>query len=305
MKDKEIDIFFPEVKPDFLSPTLERPYVLRRMDKGSDRYYHTMSDGKITGSYISNTSLSSKVIPKGVGLERWRDNLGIEEADRQMKIRASYGTAFHVLALKIFHNKGYFSFREMEKEYLDLFPAYAQDYAMENIESMKRDLLCFFLFVKERVVDVLAIEIPLRSKRWGVAGTLDLVADIKFNGKTIRAIIDLKSGRNGFYKPHHLQLKMCKAEWEESFPDYPIDGLFNLSPVDYRKNVKYNLTNQTNELMGLAKFGDIEIREWELLLLLAQAQDLIRPPKKYELIWGEVKDVKTFNPEDNSLVFNL
>ena len=300
-----LNTFLSKVEPDYVAPEIKVPYTLRRFDRGDDRYYHTVSRGKIKNSYISITSLCSKVLPIGEGLKRYIGNLGWEGSQKHMSMLAERGTVYHIEALRPFKENGKYSFREFEKRLPKLLPYWCRDYAEEWAEGLKRDLLCWFLFCRDRVVKVHAIELSLKSDKWGFATTIDFVADIKFNKKIVRAIVDLKSGKKGFFPAHQLQLKGCREAWNEAFPKLPVTHLFNFAPVDYRKEVNYKLENQTTAMTGKVSYGKETLTEWELHLLQAKAQGLVRPPRKFDAVLGAFKGFENFDPKQHSFTYNF
>ncbi len=295
--DEMLDIIFPEVEADF--NLLEPKYHLRRYDRGDSRYYYLNGKG-----YISNTSLASQVLPTTEGLKRYLGSKGYEGAQIDMAQKSVYGTIYHMECLRALKENRY-SFKEFEGRFFAAVPFWCQEKAVEWIEPMKKDLMCFFVFAKEKIRKVYAIEVPLKSDKWGVAGQGDLVCDIEFNRKEVLSIVDMKSGKKGFFEAHELQLKLLRDEWNETYPELPVTHLFNFAPVAYKdsSNPTYKLENQTNKLTSSAKFGGIEIQLWELYLLQAQAKGLVRPPEKYNFIWGEFEGIENFDPEKHSFTF--
>jgi hypothetical protein len=187
MNDKEaLDLLFPKVGADWLHPDIKQKYQLRRYDRATNRYYYLESRGKLKKSYISNTSVTSQILPTGKGLKHFIGNLGTEGAEKYMNERAVYGTIYHQEALRPLMEGGSFNFADFEKRFPSMIPEWTRHKHSEWVETMKRDLMSFFLFVKERVVKVHAVEIPLKSDFWQIAGTADLVADIVFNRKPVK-----------------------------------------------------------------------------------------------------------------------
>jgi hypothetical protein len=135
----------------------------------------------------------------------------------------------------------------------------------------------------------LAIELCLWHPD-GYAGAIDIVCELDveekgFFGETyasgvnkgqpkeskrtvrVRAIVDIKSGRKGFYESSEIQLHAYKAMMAYHFPEEEmiISKLFNWSPKDFRGAVpSYNLKDQTDSkrakklphLVSLAKIED-------------------------------------------------
>jgi hypothetical protein len=136
-------------------------------------------------------------------------------------------------------------------------------------DELKKDVLAFAQFMIDCNVKPLAIEICLWHPKDGYAGAIDLVCEMDlvekgFFGevyasgtqkgqpkeskqmKRIRAIIDLKSGRKGFYESHEIQLHAYLDMWNIHFPDTKIDKVFNWSPKEWRTTPSYNLKDQTD-----------------------------------------------------------
>jgi hypothetical protein len=154
-------------------------------------------------------------------------------------------------------------------------------------DELKKDVLAFAQFMIDKNVKPLAIEICLYHPTDGYAGAIDIVCEMDdevkgFFGETyasgankgqpkeskrierVRAIVDIKSGRKGFYESHEIQLKAYEDMWNIHFPKKPIDRLYNWSPKDWRSAPGYNLKDQTNSpnayklphLVALAKIED-------------------------------------------------
>ena len=65
----------------------------------------------------------------------------------------------------------------------------------------------------------------------------------------ILVIVDLKSGRKGFYKSHKVQLAIYWLMWKSCYSDQPCPvGVYNWSPKDWRwkSGPSYNFTDQTD-----------------------------------------------------------
>jgi hypothetical protein len=132
-------------------------------------------------------------------------------------------------------------------------------------DDLKKDVLSFAQFMIDYNVKPLAVEICLYHPTDGYAGAIDIVAEMDWKKSRIRAIIDIKSGRKGFYETHEIQLKSYQAMWDIHFPDTPVDKVFNWSPKDFRGTTPtYNFKDQTESrsavklphLVALAKIED-------------------------------------------------
>ena len=144
-------------------------------------------------------------------------------------------------------------------------------------EELKKDVLAFAQFIIDYNVKPLAIEICLYHPFDGYAGAIDLVCELDFNKKRIRAIIDLKSGRKGFYESHEVQLGAYLEMWKIHFPDSPVDKVFNWSPKAWRKAPTYNLVNQSEsknipKLPYLVQLSKIEADKREDTITIVSGQ---------------------------------
>ena len=157
----------------------------------------------------------------------------------------------------------------------------------EWISELKKDVLAFAQFMIERNVKPLAIEIILYHPEDGYAGAIDIVCEMDdeekgFFGETyasgankgnpreskrtirVRAIVDIKSGRKGFYESSEIQLQAYQTMFNIHFPETPINRLYNWSPKEWKTTPSYNLKDQTNSrsakklpyLVALAKIED-------------------------------------------------
>jgi hypothetical protein len=265
---------------------VERPMPLFRIDNNGHRNYYSVSpEGEIT-MYTGVTTMISKTLPTSPYLIDWKVDLGKEESEKVTKEKSDYGTFMHIQCSELMIARKYD---------LDLVDERLPDYLIECghpvslakrwSDDMKSDILAFARFVLDHNVVPIAVEITLASKK-GYAGTLDIVAamDIEEKGfwgevyasgdrkglpkegkrkKRIRAIIDMKSGKKGFWESHEIQLHAYKDMWEENFPEKPVDKVFNWSPKDWRTAPDYNLKDQTDsanaqKLVHLIQLAAIE-----------------------------------------------
>ncbi len=111
----------------------------------------------------------------------------------------------------------------------------------------------------------MAVELILWHPTDMYAGALDLVAELDFGKGRINAIIDLKSGKKGFYESHEIQLHAYWQMFNIHFPNINIIKLFNWSPKDFKGvTPTYNLKDQTESknaeklpyLVNLARIED-------------------------------------------------
>lgn len=256
------DTTIEKMTPMYFDSTklLSQPAPLYRLDSGSHRYYYRF-DGEEPIFYTSVTTLIKNTLPTSPHLIKWLIDKGGDAGKDEALERAHYGTFMHQCCGELLIN-GKFDLDEMPKK--------LQQFATkENIipkadwlENLKKDVLAFAQFMIDRNVHPLAIEVCLYHPTDGYAGAIDLACEMDFGHGRITAIVDLKSGRKGFYESHEIQLRAYQEMWQIHFPGRPIDKIFNWSPKDYR-GVKptYNLKDQSESksiaklpfLVGLSK----------------------------------------------------
>ena len=253
----------------------EQPEPVYRLDSSGRRYYYTFDEDGNPRFYVSVTTMIKQNMPTSPQLIEWIAKMGVDESKRYAADRASYGTFMHAQIASLIINRIYDldklkdelrNYIEQEKLPTD-FINYADDF--------KKDILAFAQFMRDTNLEPLAIELVLTHPEDGYAGALDLAAEIDieekgFFGETyktgvnagkpketkkqrrIRAIIDFKSGRKGFFPEHEIQLHAYKEMWNLHFPDMPIEKVFNWSPKDWRGTIPtYNFKDQTESKEAL------------------------------------------------------
>lgn len=228
------------------------PKTLYRYDGGDIRWYFSPQSDRF---YASVTSIIHKTMPTPYGLIQWM----IKNSDDHEDIRderAAYGTWLHIQLGRFLIERTY----SLDTLTTEVYAAAVSEGADPQVwyDSAKKDILAFAAFVQEHRVRPLAIELMLSSEN-GFAGSIDLVCEMsvgsgqngKFlkrdgDGERITAIVDMKSGRKGFYENHEIQLHMYRQMWEENFPGIKISRLFNWSPKDWRTGPSFNLKDQTD-----------------------------------------------------------
>jgi len=282
-------------------PTL--PPVLRRIDSSSNRFYYDVDASGNPEFFPSVTTIIDACAPMPYGLKRWYAEMGWEKAQEQMNRAAHYGTFMHIM-ISEFLTRGQIT---LDSEIDIRVKAYHDE---ENLdfdnkwwaESIRKDVLSFAAFANEKNLKVLAIEIPLKSRK-GYAGTIDIVCELEFAKKTVRAIIDMKSGKKGFYETHEIQLAAYRDMWNENFPELPVTMVFNWAPKDWMKDPTFTLTNQT-ESENAAK--------WPYYLEMFRRFEAVKPKSWIECrgtvhLGREIKgnydivDVEEFLKEKHSL----
>ena len=221
--------------------------MLKRTDGFTDnRYYYDTETGKF---YVSATSFCSAVLPENPYLVKWKQELGIFEAKRQAKLAAHYGTCMH-LCIEDFLSKESYTETMMEARMLAYMSQHDIDQDLEGgwMKKLKNDILAFAQFAFEKAIDPISMETWAKkdiTNAGGIAGTIDIECKLKFGRNMVHALVDLKSGRKGFYDAHVLQLHLYKTI-------VPCDMVFNWAPKAWDGDTPtYTFVNQTKHRMGL------------------------------------------------------
>jgi hypothetical protein len=267
MSELQISIPFPF----FVSKGWPEPkYQLYRLDSSQGRRYYRFDEEGNVVWHFSVTTMLHATLPTAPQLIKWIAEKGYEESQEEMNDKADYGTLLHILCQRIIV-LGKMTQEHIKAEVLDF--AEKNKIEIKIIESwlpgLKSDLLSFVQFVVDYKIKPLAVEPILASAKYGFAGAIDLPCemtitedgldyeDVYKTGKrkgqprevkkevVIKAVIDIKSGRKGFWESHEIQLHCYKHLIEENFPHIKVDRLYNWSPKDWRDYPTYNLKDQT------------------------------------------------------------
>lgn len=236
------------VQPGFSRADItDRLPIARRLNLRGYRHYYQLNAAQRTVDIVpSVTTIINKTLPMPDHVIKWYCDLGYHQAQQEMNRRAHYGTALHILIARL-----------LQEQTIDLdevgrhTAAYIAEHKLPFDTrwweyEMKKDLLSIANWVAEKEVTPLAIEVPMVSAAMGFAGTADIICELTFNRKRVIALVDLKSGRNGFTTKHEAQLAAYRQLWNFLIPEVPIEMLFNLAPKDWRKEPNYTFTNQTD-----------------------------------------------------------
>lgn len=296
----------------------EQPEPVYRLDSNGHRYYYTFDEDGEPQFFVSVTTFIKQTMPTSPQLIKWIADMGYEESQRYALERAAYGTFMHsqIAELLISHTYDLDGLKERLKLYIESekLPADFIGYA----DDLKKDVLAFAKFAKDYKLRPLAIELVLTNPRDGYAGAIDLCAEITIEEKgffgevyksgdkkgqpkeskrerRIRAIIDFKSGRKGFWDEHEIQLAAYREMWNMHFEKYPVERVYNWSPTDYRGDEpKYNFKNQTDSKNA---------QKLPLLVELARIEDNKRD-KKIIHCCGKI-ELDDFNSKKNIQVLSL
>jgi hypothetical protein len=239
-----------------------QPEPLYRMDTSGHRYYYRY-EGEEPVFYTSVTTLIKNTLPTSPYLIKWMIDKGGDEGKNEAEERANYGTFLHMQCGTLLIT-GTYDLDKL-KDNLTAFCTAEKIEAKKDWElDLKKDILAFAQFMIEYNVKPLAIEIILYHPTDGYAGALDIVVEMDWKKARIKAIIDIKSGKKGFYESHEIQLKAYAEMWKIHFPTLPVDKVFNWSPKSWLKSPTFNLKDQTESrsayklpyLVELAKIED-------------------------------------------------
>jgi hypothetical protein len=241
---------FERVLPLYLD-SLTPDYILYRFDGGDTRWYYRPDTRRF---YPSVTSVISATMPTPYALIQYLKNH--PDPDGHRDERANYGTFLHIQIARLLMDGEYDLDALEESAYTSAVAAGAEPARWQ--EDAKKDLLAFAAFAREHSVKPIAIECVLCSDK-GYAGAIDLVCEMRIgsgqngsflkrdgDGKKVTAIVDMKSGRKGFYENHEIQLHMYRDMWGETFPGVPVERVFNWAPTDWRTAPSWKLKDQTS-----------------------------------------------------------
>lgn len=236
----------------FDSDALREPsYKLYRRHINGKRYYYRIQDedGSIVRPdqiliYPSWTEMWNAVLPTSDFLIKWIADLGWEASRKELFSKAAYGTTMHYINSKWLLHGVSLSDSSLLSLIQDLNESITVHYDESWLPELRNDVLAFAQFVRDRNVNPLAVEVSLCSDKTGMAGTIDIVAEMDFNRTRVTTLIDMKSGRKGFFLSHQAQLHGYKDMFEDNF-DTHIDMLFNWAPTAWRTKPTYKLQNQT------------------------------------------------------------
>jgi hypothetical protein len=287
-------------KVDELQPR-EKIY---REQIGGIRYYYTFNKQNNPRFYLSVTSLAKLTMPMSPFLLDWKMSLGKAESEYQATMRAHYGNMMHDYLLDFTIKGGCdpSDIRDRILLYLDRNNLHYETGMVEPwTKELTKDLLSWAKFCHLYELEPLAVEYPIVDRKRELAGRVDLVAKIKFGNRYVSGknahklkdeegfdwivvMIDLKSGKNGFYDEHLLQLESYKTMWNDRFPPaWQVERIYNWGPKDWRSAPTFSFKDQTGIMND--KLFDTYVKQLKLRNLLEPKRSFILPKK--ELVFGE------------------
>lgn len=248
-----------------------QPRPVYRVGGTSQRIYYTFDQAGEPFFYESVTTGLAKVMPTSPHLIKWMAETGLEDAELFKQERADYGTFLHIECSSLLIQRGVYDLDEVNNK----LKAYIEEKGLPanfiyHEEELKKDILAFAQWCIDYQVKPLAIEIILADEELGMGGALDLpceitIAESGFWGEVYktgankgtpketkqevrkRVLVDMKSGRKGFYNSHIHQLEIYRKIWNKHFPDCPIEECYNWAPKDWRgKLPTYTFTHQSD-----------------------------------------------------------
>jgi hypothetical protein len=286
-------------------------YRVGRVNFGKGRSYIRINeDGSLEAPLRLYTSLTTAIntcAPMEDPLLEWYCKHGKKEAERLTKVAQHYGTLMH-LEVGRFLREAVYDLDSCEQvvEAYTSSEGFWEPECKEWVSKLKYDMAAFMQFAFDYEIKPLGIEYVLLSDK-GFGTLIDLVCEMTVmedgldyenpykSGprkgeprevkvpKTIRAIVNFKSGRHGFYRTHGIQVEAERQLWEENFPDLPLDAAFNWSPKDWTAVPGYNLRDWT---------GDVSLAEVDHILGLAQIRYASKAENKVYLNIGGVVSTK-------------
>lgn len=230
------------------------PYIVGRAQVSGGRGYF-----KYELPVRLNTSLTTVqkyCSPTPYGLMQWYMNVGEKEAKRYSELTANYGTLMHReignFCKQLYYGQEGRGLVDYCSEIVENYTTEIEYYQPECKEwkyALADDLTAWADFVAKRKVKVMAVELVLVSDVHRFGSAIDIVCSMDFGKSRIIGLINMKSGRHGFYAENAQQLLGEKILFEENYPDIKIDKIFNWRPTDWRDigSEKYKLQDQTDK----------------------------------------------------------
>jgi len=251
---------------------VEQQQIRRVNIKGNRIYAQVDGDGNIKYAPSHTTVIHTQSkMPQGILI--WYANNGAEYCRWFLDRSADYGKYLHAVYARLFKGEKYpFDINLIEEDLKEFcwkndmdYNDVARWYKKEN-RDIRKDVYGFLHWVKEKEVKPLAIEVPLFTSEY--AGVIDLVCELTWRKKRIKAIVDFKSTLKVIdnYDDYAVQLYSQKKLVEQIL-QIPIDMLFNFAPRNFRlpvgESVKpYEFKNQTENPVAF---------KWDHYLAMYQA----------------------------------
>lgn len=303
-------------QPEFASKTAKiQGEKIYRVEIGGLRHYRRES-GSV---YKSLTTFLDAVMPSNKVLQNWREQIavdlgGADKAADYVQSTADYGTALHIAVADYCRNNGvdWQEFEQWAFQYL-ADSGFANGTLQSAQSELTKDFASMLQFFHDYRVDVIAVEIPV----WmdcGVATLIDLVVEMDAKNyektpdekrKRIRSIINLKSGKKGFFETHVFQLDGERRMFNETYGSIfgNIENVFNLAPTDWKAKPTYKLKDQTEDANEISE-------QFSLFIQIGKSRGVLSTPsKKFTVFVGKTEygqnpsdAIKTYDYNEFSLL---
>lgn len=299
--------------PLYLEPGFEKDVKrivqqkVYRVEIGAGRHYR--NEGGQT--FKSITTFLDSTMPANRFLQKWREakieELGtVQAATEFVTATADFGTGLHI-AVADYCRNGFVDWVQFETWAFEWFIGMGlkEHGLFAAVEELTKDFASMLAFIHEYQVKILAVEIPVFSTD-GYATLIDLVVEMNElcytektpieNRKRIRAAINLKSGKKGFFDVHLFQLIGERRAFNETYAQscgFEIVEVFNLAPTDWRKEPSYKLARQTKPIVD----RNLE-HEFDLYVQIGKQKGVLgKPSKNFTIFQG--RTMFGGNPVDN------
>jgi hypothetical protein len=266
-----------------------QPEPVYRLDSSQAKFYYTFDHALFRPEYfMAVTTFLNKLIPLAIGIIDKMVEMGKERFDIYKNERAKYGTMMDIEFNKFLISGTYDM--EVIPELVREHHTNAKSLTPVNywIDEFNKDITSFAQWIHDYDVKPIAIGLMLVSRNIGIGGMLDLCCEMnamaytektpREKRKRVRAIVDYKSGKNGFYDTHVLQLEAYREIWDENFPEYPIDIIANYAGTNWLKAPGYNFKDHT----------DSNVRQKLPHLIELARIDNIKPTKYIKFFTGKL-----------------
>lgn len=290
--------------------------TIYRFNQHNNRHYFTVADfnpedtivpSKIITFFPSVTNIEDKTMPMSFGKQQIIGDLGLKGYHKMMREKAFYGTFIHILIADYLRSANHRDERWFD---FDSIPGRVSLYVEEHnidfetkdwVYNAKKDLASLIQFCIEYEVEPYAVEIigTFNDGKYRFAGTLDLLCELTVSekgffgdtyvsgnrkgepketkqDKRVKALVDFKSGKSGFFTDYEVQLHMYKLIAEKSF-GIKIDKLYNVAPYDWEREPTYSVKDQTES-----------IQQFRIPFILGSYQVEWKDPKEILFISGKL-----------------
>lgn len=209
--------------------------LLFRFNYHGQRWYYTLDPVTL---YPSVTTILDATTPTSYPVKQLIGQYGMDGFNKFMREKADYGTLFHIFCSHYFE---YGEISDMQME--QMADKFGRVDFRANYISLKKDMLSIAKFKEDYDVVPLVNEKPMHYNdgKLRFAGTIDLIAEMTINKQRKKAIIDFKSGKNGFFESHGMQLGFYQLLAGAN--GHAAVNLINVSPKDWQKEPTYNFKN--------------------------------------------------------------